>query len=98
MHENKSSVLDPNGGSFVVTKYRNGEEDKNNFKGENSFEFNEVFERERRTTKHLGNTKFGIDKCMLYLSGPISAHSESPISIPTENIEKASEVAITKIA
>lgn len=56
-----------------------------------------MFDRETRVLPS-SNSKYGIDKCMLYLSGPVGVNFESPIKIPTEKIGDPSKVAVIKIA
>ena len=102
MH-NPSSSFD-NEGSFIRQAYREGrfEENKNdnNWYNDDSNQINlkEVFERESRVTRHMSGTKFGVDECMIHLSGPISVHCESPIRLPLDRIEDPSKIVITKVA
>lgn len=56
-----------------------------------------MFDRETRHAPS-DNLKFGLDQCMLYLNGPITMHFESPLRIPSENIDEPSKVTVTKIA
>ncbi len=95
------------GNSFIRKSNTNNEEDEEiKFpitampdRGENDFsiDFENVFDRGTKLGQKEGN-KFGIDQCMLYLNGPITMHFESPVKLPTENIDEPSKVAITKIA
>lgn len=56
-----------------------------------------VFERETNAIGDLPS-KVGVDRCMIYMSGPITSYCESPLSIPVENIPEPEKVAVTKIA
>ena len=70
-----------------------GESDGN----EETVDLRNVFDRESRVLPQ-DNTKFGVDKCMIYLNGPISMHLESPLKLPWDNIGEPSKIAITKVA
>lgn len=56
-----------------------------------------VFERETKAMTEI-QAKVGVDRSMIFLSGPITTYCESPLSIPTDKIPESSKVAVTKIA
>lgn len=97
MSNYKASFEQSGDGSFARNSLRSS---RNESSKEVEIDFNVdykgMFERE---TKAMGGdtSKIGVDKSLLYLSGPITSYIESPANIPLLNINDPSQIAVTKV-
>lgn len=105
----KKAIASSQDDSSMVNKFKNKEENKYQESSENgerdidnSFDFNDAFNRIDRTTKAKDVENEGIKNAVIYAIGPITKYVESPLRIPVDEYQEQnvdySKFLVVKIA